>query len=61
MTIKIRKWDGGTSEVMVERYGYSHTHKSVSAASIARIEKLASGSKREFTRKYDAVTTIIKM
>jgi hypothetical protein len=59
--LKIRKWDGGKTEVIVERYGYAHTHKAVSAASIARIEKLASGCKREFTRKYDATTTTIKL
>lgn len=61
MTIKIRKFDWGKMEVMIERYGYAHTHSNVTPASAARIEKMVAGKKREFTRNYDTTITTVKM
>jgi hypothetical protein len=59
-TLMIRKWDWGKVDVTVERYGASHTHKNVTQSSMTRLERLAEGQKREYTRKYDHATTTIK-
>ncbi len=62
MTIKIRKFDWGKTDVtVVNRYGDVRTHKSVTPASEARIEKLVAGKRRDFTRNYDATVTTVKM
>lgn len=62
MTIKIRKWDAGKTDVIVtNRYGDVRTHNDVTVASESRVEKMVSGKRREFTRKYDYTMTVIKM
>ena len=59
-TVMIRKWDWGKIDVVIERYGNNQMHKNVTKSSIERLERAVKGQKREFTRKYDHATTIIR-
>ncbi len=39
-TVKIKRYDSGSDDVVIERHGYHHTHKSITTASFNRLSRV---------------------
>lgn len=47
-TVKIKRYDSGSDDVMIERHGYHHTHKNITIASFNRLSRVCKNAR---TRK----------
>ena len=50
-TIKIKRYDNGCDDVVIERHGYHHTHKDVTTASFNRLSRVCKNARTSKTTK----------
>ena len=48
--ITVKQYDNGIIDVVIERYGYHHSHRNVSKSSIIRLAQVTQTCKKETTR-----------
>jgi len=59
--ITVKQYDNGVVDVVVERYGYHHTHTNVSASSVARMALFCQQCAKKITRNVTHMAIIIKL
>ena len=59
--VTVKQYDNGIIDVVIERYGYHHTHRKVSTSSVIRLAQVTQACQKETTRNVTHMAIVIKL
>lgn len=59
--ITVKQYDNGIIDVVVERYGYHHSHRNVSPSSVIRLALICQAFDKQITRNVTHMAIAIKL